>query len=208
MLRVEKAWRHIVVGLDDHERVRDQAFDQHAKGTLFYDDRCEPEPDGDAVDEFDPLGDELSDGRDDDTGEGHPPEDTDPPPEGAQHDVTLKSEPPPEDTDAPPEPAAPMTTMPSRLATLRIVYGRPTDRDLQAAACIVTVPKKVNSKLGPRELISKSNSQLGLPGTNLDYFPVTMVHPQAPPPSAAFAGQWRQRSPLAMTSMRLVAGPK
>ena len=70
------------------------------KGTLFDDDRCEPEPDGDAVDEFDPLGDELSDGEDDDTGEDHPPEDTDAPPEGAQHDVTVKSEPPQEDTDA------------------------------------------------------------------------------------------------------------
>ena len=61
-----------------YERVRDQAFDQHAKGTLFDDDRCEPEPDGDAVDEFDPLGDEVSDGEDDDTGEDHPPEDTAP----------------------------------------------------------------------------------------------------------------------------------
>ena len=74
------------------------------KGTLFDDDRCEPEPDGDAVDEIDPLGDELSDGEDDDTGEDHPPEDTDAPPEGAQHDVTVKSEPPPEDTDTPPAP--------------------------------------------------------------------------------------------------------
>ena len=67
--RAEKAWRPIVVGLDDYERVRDQAFDQHTKGTLFDDDQCEPEPDGDAVDEFDPLGDELSDGEDD-TGRG------------------------------------------------------------------------------------------------------------------------------------------
>ena len=63
----EKAWRHIVVGPDDYERARDQAFDQHAKGTLFDDDGCEPEPDGDAVDDFDPLGDELSDGEEDDT---------------------------------------------------------------------------------------------------------------------------------------------
>ena len=50
------------------------------KNTLFDDDRCEPEPDGDAVDEFDPLQDELSDGEDDDTREDHQPEDTDPPP--------------------------------------------------------------------------------------------------------------------------------
>ena len=98
--RAEKAWRHIVVGPDDHERASDQGFDQHAKGTLFDDDRCEIEPDGDAVDEFDPLEDELSDGEEDDT---DPPEDR----EDAQHDVTVKPEPPPEDTDTLPEPAVP-----------------------------------------------------------------------------------------------------
>ena len=125
--RAEKAWRDIVLGPDDFERARDQAFDQHAKGTLFDDDRCELEPDGDAVDEFDPLGDELSDGEEDDT---DPPEDW----EDAQHDVTVKPEPPPEDTDPLPEPALPVTNLPSRLAALRIVYGRPTDQDLQAAA--------------------------------------------------------------------------
>ena len=43
----EKAWRHIVVGPDGDERVRDQAIDQHAKGALIDDDdQCEPEPDG------------------------------------------------------------------------------------------------------------------------------------------------------------------
>ena len=87
--RAEKAWRDIVLGPDDFERARDQAFDQHAKGTLFDDDRCELEPDGDAVDEFDPLGDELSDGEEDDT---DPPEYR----EDAQHDVTVKPEPPPD----------------------------------------------------------------------------------------------------------------
>ena len=128
--RAEKAWRHIVVGPDDCERARDQAFDQHAKGTLFDDDRSEPEPDGDAVDEVDPLGDELSDGEEDDTVEDHPSEYR----EHAQHDDTVKPGPPPEDTDTLPEPAVPVTTMLSRLAALRIVYGSPTDRDLQAAA--------------------------------------------------------------------------
>ena len=51
-------------------------------------------------DEFDPLGDELSDGEEDDT---DPPEDR----EDAQHDVTVKPEPSPEDTDTLPEPAVP-----------------------------------------------------------------------------------------------------
>ena len=40
-----------------------------------------------------------------------------------------------EDTNTSPEPTVPVTTMLSRLAALRIVYGRPVDRDLQAAAC-------------------------------------------------------------------------
>ena len=92
--RAEKAWRRIVVVPDDYERVHDQAFDRK----LFDDDPCELEPDGDAVDEFDPLGDELSDGEEDDTGQDdHPPED----PEDAQHDVTIKPEPPAEDTAVP-----------------------------------------------------------------------------------------------------------
>ena len=76
------------------------------------------------MDEFDALGEELSDGEED-----HPPEDA----ENAQHDVTVKPEAPPVHTDTLPKPTVPVTTMLSRLAALRIVYGRPTDRDLQAA---------------------------------------------------------------------------
>ena len=70
-----------------------------------------------------------------------------------------------------------MATMLSRLAALRIVYGRPADRDLQAAASSGVeresqsqFQKKSIPKWAPRELISKSNSKLGLLGINLEDF--------------------------------------
>ena len=108
---------------------------------MFDDDRCEPEPDGDAVDDFDPLGDELSDGEEDD-----PPEDA----ENAQHGVTVKPEAPPEDTDTLPESAVPVTTMLSRLAALRVVFGRLTDWDLQAAGAQHASARRGRGKEQPR----------------------------------------------------------
>ena len=75
-----------------------------------------------------------------------------------------------------------MTTMLSRLAALHIVYDRPTDRDLQAAAPSGVEResqsqfKKSQLQTGPtRELISNSNSKLGFTGNNLEYLSVAMV---------------------------------
>ena len=77
--RAEQAWSFVVLASADFDRARNQAFDQHAKSALWDEERCEPEPNSDAVDDFDPHGDELSDGEEEETVEEQPTVDTDPP---------------------------------------------------------------------------------------------------------------------------------